>query len=123
MKIRNVDSNNDWQFGKGQSDYLKDRNAIALDIKLRIQEFYQDCFFNLPEGIDWETRLGYKNQKELLDSDMYRVAINTEGVYAVYDFESFLDGRSYRCSFTVYHRYSDESIPINFNSEELWQIS
>lgn len=122
MKIRNVDSNNDWQFGKGLSDYLKDRNAIALDIKLRIQEFYQDCFFNLPEGIDWETRLGYKNQKELLDSDIYRVAINTDGVYAVYDFESFLDGRNYRCSFTIYHRYSDESIPINFNSEELWQI-
>ena len=121
MRIRNIDNNNDWRFGKGLSDYVKDAYAVGLDIKLRIQEWYNDCFFDLQKGIDWETRLGYKNQKDLLDADIYTIASNVEGVLSIYDFNSMLDGRRYKCSFMVYQQYSTESIPVRFDSEEIWQ--
>lgn len=121
MRIRNIDNNNDWRFGKGLSDYVRDAYAVGLDIKLRIQEWYNDCFFDLQKGIDWETRLGYKNQKDLLDADIYTIASNVEGVLSIYDFNSMLDGRRYKCSFMVYQQYSTESIPVRFDSEEIWQ--
>ena len=121
MRIRNIDNNNDWRFGKGLSDYVRDAYAVGLDIKLRIQEWYNDCFFDLQKGIDWETRLGYKNQKDLLDTDIYTIASNVEGVLSIYDFNSMLDGRRYKCSFMVYQQYSTESIPVRFDSEEIWQ--
>lgn len=123
MIIRNIDKNNDWTFGFGKTNYIKEGNAIALDIKLRIQEFYQDCFFALQSGIEWERRLGYTKQKDLLDSDIYRIVSTTPGVYNIYNFESQINGRNYRCNFMVYHEYSTESIPVEFNSEDLWQIS
>ena len=121
MRIRNIDNNNDWRFGKSLSDYVRDAYAVGLDIKLRIQEWYNDCFFDLQKGIDWETRLGYKNQKDLLDADIYTIASNVEGVLSIYDFNSMLDGRRYKCSFMVYQQYSTESIPVRFDSEEIWQ--
>lgn len=123
MRIRNIDKNNDWRFGKGLSDYVRDAYAVGLDIKLCIQEWYNDCFFNLQKGIDWETRLGYKNQKDLLDEDIYNIASNVEGVLSIYDFNSVLDGRRYTCSFMVYQQYSTESIPIRFDSEGVWQTN
>lgn len=121
MIIRNIDINNDWTFGFGKTNYVKEGIAIGLDIKLRIREFYQDCFFALRNGIDWERRLGFKNQKDALDADIYRIASSTEGVYSIYDFQSEIDGRKYKCSFMVYHQYSTEGLPIEFNSEEIWQ--
>ena len=121
MRIRNIDNNNDWRFGKGLSDYVRDGYAVGLDIKLRIQEWYNDCFFDLQKGIDWETRLGYKNQKDLLDADIYTIASNVEGVLSIYDFNSMLDGRHYKCSFMVYQQYSTDSIPVRFDSEGIWQ--
>ena len=121
MLIRNVDGSNDWTFGYGKTNYVKEGIAVGLDIKLRIQEFYQDCFFALPNGIEWERRLGYTKQKELLDADIYRIASETEGVYSIYDFQSEIDGRNYKCKFMVYHQYSVEALPIEFSSEEIWQ--
>jgi hypothetical protein len=123
MLIRNIDGNNDWKFGKGKTDYVKDAYAVGLDIKLRLQEWYQDCFFNLQNGIPWTIRLGEKNQKELLDNDIYEIATSTEGVLSIYNFVSQLDGRRYTCSFEVYQVYSTESLPIKFDSEELWQTN
>lgn len=122
MRIRNIDKNNDWRFGKGQSDYVRDAYAVGLDVKLKLQEWYQDCFFALTNGIEWATRLGSHNQKELLDSDIYRIAQSVEGVLSIYDFNSSVDDRRYRCSFMVYQAYSTESIPIDFDSEGIWQI-
>lgn len=121
MRIRNIDKTNDWRFGKGQSDYVRDAYAVGLDIKLKLQEWYQDCFFALQNGIEWNIRLGSHNQKDLLDADIYRIASSVEGVLSIYNFNSSVDGRRYRCSFMVYQSYSTESIPIDFDSEGIWQ--
>jgi len=121
MLIRNVDNNNDWLFGYGKTNYVKEEKAIGLDIKLRIQEFYQDCFFALENGIDWKKRLGFPNQKDLLDVDINRIASSVDGVFSIYDFTSEVIGRKYQCRFKVYHQYMAQELEFQFNSEDLWQ--
>jgi hypothetical protein len=119
MRIRNISGDNDWKFGHSNSDYVREAYAVALDIKLKIQEWYQDCFFAEQNGIDWKTRLGTHNQKELLDNDLLRIAKSVEGVISVFGFNSYVDGRRYRADFQVYQAYSTDVLPISFDSEEV----
>lgn len=114
MRIRNVNDNWDWTFGNGQSDYSKDINSIALDIQMRLKEWYQDCFFNLEQGIAWNVRLGSHNQKELLDEDIQNTILNIEGVLNIFNFSSNVTDRKYTCQFEVYTTYSNEAIPMSF---------
>lgn len=117
MRIRNVDKNWDWQFGHGQLDYSKNINAVTLDIQMRLKEFWQDCFFNLGQGIMWTVRLGSPKQKELLDQDIVNTVLSVQGVLNVYNFTSQFVDRQYKCQFDVYTTYSSDAITINFNSE------
>ena len=119
MIVRNINSQNDWRFGHGFSDYTRDAYAVALDIKMKLQEWYQDCFFALQNGIDWKTRLGAHNQKILLDDDIQRIASSVDGVINIFGFNSYVYGRHYRCEFRVFQSYSTETLLIEFNSEDL----
>ena len=114
MRIRNIDKQGDWCFGKGNNDYAQDAYSVGLDIKLRLQEWLNDCFFALDKGIDWKRRLGSYNQKLFLDGDIRRIARATNGVLDIVNFNSQVVGRKYTCSFDVYQQYSTELIPINF---------
>lgn len=119
MRVRNIDSKNDWRFGHGNSDYVTEAYAVALDIKLKIQEWFRDCFFAEQNGIDWRTRLGTHDQKELLDEDLLRTARSVNGVISIFAFNSSVDGRRYRASFKVYQAYSTDVLPISFDSGEV----
>ena len=119
MRVRNVSSDNDWLFGHGNSDYVTEAYAVAVDIKLKIQEWYRDCFFAEQNGIDWKTRLGAHNQKDLLDADLLRVANSVNGVVSIFGFNSYSEGRRYRASFKVYQAYSTDVLPISFDSGEI----
>lgn len=119
MRVRNIDPQNDWKFGHSNSDYVKEAYAVALDIKLKLQEWYRDCFFAEQNGIDWQTRLGTHNQKELLDNDVQRISRSVEGVLSIFGFNSFVDGRRYHCEFKVYQSFSTDTLPITFDSEEV----
>lgn len=114
MRVRLIDKNNDFTFGSQQAGYATKAAAVALDIKLRLQEWYGDCFFALQNGIPWKARLGEHNQKELLDADIYDTALNTEGVVAIHNFQSQVIDRRYKASFNVAQIYSTELLPIEF---------
>ena len=118
MRIRNLDSNGDWTFGQSLSNYVQNEYAVALDIKMRLREWYGDCFFALQNGIPWRERLGSFNQKELLDRDILNTIQNTQGVLNVFDFVSSTDGRRYRAQCIVYTEYSTELLPLDINSED-----
>lgn len=118
MLIRNIDNDNDWTFGQSQSNYVSGQDAIVLDIKLKLQEWLDDCFFALQNGIPWNIRLGSKNQKELLDSDILRIVKSVEGVLNIYNFESMVFQRRYRAQFSIYTRYSDQFVNITFDTQQ-----
>lgn len=118
MKIRNVDKSHDWTFGQSLTNYVKGNTAIGIDNKMKLLEFYQDCFFALQNGIPWLERLGMKNQKNLIDQDVIRIAQSIEGTLNITDFESTVTDRHYNCKYNVYSIYSADAQPINFNTKE-----
>lgn len=61
MTIRNLDQNDDWTFGAGRQNYLRDELAIELNIKTRLKSFLNDCFWAMDFGIDWWNLLGTNN--------------------------------------------------------------
>lgn len=119
MKLRNVDKNHDWLFGHSITDYVRNGDAVALDIKMSLLEWYKDCFFAMQKGIAWDVRLGSHNQIEFLDSDIYKVAQAVTGVISIFNFTSQVIGRHYYCSFSVYHAYSTETLSITFSTEQI----
>lgn len=103
MKFRVLDSNWDWNFGKGQNDYTSDSLAIAYDIKTKILSWYKDCFFSMEEGIDWKNILGSKISKSDADAAIKKIIVTEEGVVELTFFESSIEQRNYHCT----ARYKD----------------
>lgn len=101
MIFRNLDADGDWTFGRGKNDFLREQDAIGLNIKTRIMSWLNDCFFAMNEGIDWATRIGSKNQKDLLDADLKRVILSSENVTGLLSFESSVLNRKYTADFSV----------------------
>lgn len=119
MLVRAISNNQDsssreWVFCRGLTAYKNSQKAIEQDIKSALLEFKNDCFFALQNGIDWLTRLGATNQKELLDSDIVKTIQNRYGVLSVYDFQSIVTDRSYSCSCNVYTIYSEDAYLFEF---------
>lgn len=118
MRIRTLDKNGDWVFGAAQSDYARNLNAVILDIKMKLKEWQNDCFFALLNGIPWQVCLGYKNQKQLLDEDILRVIRSVDGVLNIFNFSSTVSSRKYTCQCEIYTRYSTQAQPFNFDTGE-----
>jgi hypothetical protein len=113
MKIRNVDINGDWVFGKGKNDYKKDLEALIVDLKTRIKEWKFDCFFAEQNGIDYKSFLN-KGTKVFLDNDIKRVTLQTDGVLRINTFLSEIDPdtREYSVETSITSYFGD--FTINF---------
>lgn len=61
MIIRALDGSGDWRFGQGRQDYLRDDDAVALNIATRLRCFLNDCFWAADFGVDWWNLLGARN--------------------------------------------------------------
>ena len=119
MIIRAVRKNENGQeefcFGHGYTDYKHDISCVEQDIETALQEFKNDCFFDLEAGIDWKARLGYHNQKEYLDEDIQNTILARNGVINIIDFNSNIIDRIYNCQIKVLTIYSDEELSIQFS--------
>ena len=90
MKTRALDSLSDWQFGRGLQSYVTENNALRQNISTRLKQWKGDCFFALAEGVDWNNYLDI-GTKELLDLDIKRVILQTEGVLRITTYTSILN--------------------------------
>lgn len=117
MIVRKNDENNDWTFGYSETEYLSGSAAIAQDIKTKLQEWKNNCFFAMDKGIPYDIRLRYKGQKNLLDEDIKQIILNNEGVLSLNSFESTLnEDREYRADYSYTDIYSSEE---QFDSLEI----
>lgn len=82
MRVRALDENHDWLFGKGQNDYLIANAAIVQNINTRLSSFLGDCFFDQGAGIDWFNLLGAKDQTTL-NLSISAVILNTQNVTGI----------------------------------------
>lgn len=108
MIFRELDINHDWQFGRGIQNMTRENQAIGLNIKTRILSWVGDCFFDMNAGIDWVNRLGSKNQRALLELDLKRIILQSEGVTGILAFDTNLIGRRFSASYTVSTIYSQD---------------
>jgi len=106
MIFRNLDEKGDWQFGRGKSDFVKLNDAVGLNIKTRLMSWVGDCFFAQTAGIDWYNRLGSTAQRELLELDIKRVILQSEGVTGLLEFNTYLNGRNFTADYSVETIYS-----------------
>lgn len=106
MIFRNLNSNNDWTFGKGKNNFVSKNDAIRLDIKTRLQSWVNNCFFDLSAGIDWNNRLGSKNQQTLLEADLRRVILQSDGVTGINSASTSLINRVFTANYDVSTIYS-----------------
>ena len=93
MIIRGLDSNGDWQFGLGLQNYLRDQNAVSLNIKTRLLSFFNNCFFDLESGIDWFLLLGTRNTETELKLQCRSVILQSYGVIKINSFSSSIQDR------------------------------
>lgn len=102
MIVRALDSDGDWEFGKGANDYKSNRDAVAQSISTRLKSFLNDCFFAANEGIDWFTLLGGKNELAL-SLAINTTILRTENVTNLVQVSASLDPdtREYFCQYTV----------------------
>lgn len=91
MIFRKVDSSNDWNFGKGISDYTRNEEAIAENVKTRILSWTNDCFFALNEGVDWRSRLDV-GQQTALKNEVKSIILQSYGVIGVNNMEVVFSG-------------------------------
>lgn len=90
MIVRSVDSDNDWNFGKGKNDYKRDKDALAQVIKTTLQNFLGDCFFAVSDGMDWWNLLGSKRREEL-ELNVATTILNIPEVTELIEVSSVLD--------------------------------
>jgi len=88
--IRALDANDDWTFGKGIANYLTNEDAIALNVRTRLRSWFGDCFFAVAEGVDYNNLLDIGTET-LLNGDIRRVILQTEGVLRIETYESAIN--------------------------------
>lgn len=122
MIFRSLDSSGDWNFGRGQSDYLSNNAAIGANINTRILSWVNDCFFSQNSGIDWLNRLGDAGQRTLLESDIRRVILQSAGVQGITALNIIIDGRKLIATYNINTIFSQGYInavtqPINLGTQ------
>lgn len=93
MIFREIDSDNDWNFGAGKQSYATDENAVELNIKTRILSWLEDCFFALQEGVDWKNRLD-TGQQDALVGEIRTLLLQSSGVVSINSVEAQFDPES-----------------------------
>ncbi len=90
MKHRALTKDGDWLYGKGQSSFSRDIDAVVLNVITRCRSWKGECFFAPAEGVDYNNFLK-RGTKELLDMNVKRVILQSEGVLRLVAYESSLE--------------------------------
>lgn len=80
---RGIDTNRDWQFGNGLNNYKTKDAEISQNVLTRILSFKNDWYLDEEAEIDWLTLLGQRNNQKVIEQEVRRVTIETDGVLRV----------------------------------------
>lgn len=94
MIVRALDTNNDWTFGAGKSNYKSGNAAVAQNIQTRLMSFLGDCFFSIGAGIDWFTFLGGSKSQLALNLAISSTILNTANVTGLKQMNLSLDPKT-----------------------------
>lgn len=113
--MRAIDNLNAWLFGTGKSSYVRGNDAVAQNIKTRLQSFLGDCFFDSKSGIDWFNLLGGKDENAISLS-VSTIILNTLDVLSIKSINVTLDDdRNLTIEYSVESIYGDVSDIFEFD--------
>lgn len=102
MRYRKLDSNRDYSFGRGQTDFLVNSpEAVAQAIRTRLDLATGEWFLNTGEGTPYSTQILGNNTTLLYDTAIKTRIVGTEGVTGIADYSSQLDPNTRRLSVTA----------------------
>lgn len=106
MKVQALDSDGDWQMGRGKAYYVTGSPAVAQNVKTRIREFKADWFADVDAGIDWMAYLATRiDAEDKITAAVRTTVLETEGVVSLDNLEVVTSTR-YRTA-TIYITYTD----------------
>lgn len=116
MKIRNLDANGDFTFGKGLQNYLTGQAAIKEDIATYLKLWVGNCFWALQAGVNYRQLLD-KNQKLNLLSAIQAAILGRFGVTGIKQLDATLNPhtRALRVSYdvaTIYTNSFQDSVTL-----------
>lgn len=119
MRVRAIDVNHDWLFGKGQNDYVRNLYAVIQNINTRLNSFLGDCFFDNGAGVDWFNLLGGKDQISL-NLAISSVILNTQDVTGINQLSvAVSSARNITVTYTVQTSYSSASATFQLDPNAL----
>lgn len=83
MKTAGLNSDGDWQFGRGLASYISNRNAVRQKVVTRLKSFANDWFLDVTANIDWVDIFGQRNNEGVILSEVERVVLETDGVATI----------------------------------------
>lgn len=104
MLFRALDSSDDWTFGKGKQNLLTGKDAMMLNLKTRLKEWRNDCFFNLDAGVDYNNLLDI-GTKDLLDKDIIVCILGSDSVIRIDSYTSTIVDRTLNIEATLLTAY------------------
>lgn len=96
MRVRRLDSNHDWTFGSGYSNYAQNSEAVAQMVKTRIWSFKGDWFLDLEHGIPWFEQVERVGDLKRFEVPLTAYILETDGVKRIDDFKMTFDGDARR---------------------------
>lgn len=106
MRVRALDENWDWRWGRSRQDYADASLGVAYDVKQKILCWYRDCFFDMTSGIDYKNLLGAKGTKDEIDASVKKIIITNPDIVEMTFFESSVTDRKYTATIrfkTIYN--------------------
>lgn len=100
MIFRSLTVDGDWNFGKGKNSYLRNNEALMMNIRTRLLSFLGDCFFDTEAGIDWWNLLGEKDMKSILAS-VQRIVLRSSQVRKIVNLDYTLTERVFSIRLSI----------------------
>jgi hypothetical protein len=95
MRVRALDNNWDFNFGRSRQDYASESLATAYDVKQKILCWFNDCFFDMQSGIDYKNLLGRKGGKQTIDNAIKKILAVQPDIIEITFFDSSVTDRRY----------------------------
>lgn len=107
MRVRALDNNWDFKFGRSRQDYAVESLGCAYDVKQKVLFWLNDCFFDMTSGIDYKNLLGEKGGKDELDNEVKKILMTEPDITEITHFESSIDSRVYHAKIRFKTVYND----------------
>jgi len=105
MKVRQLDENHDWQFGRGLASYIDGSEAVRQCVQTILLSFRFNWFLDEDHGINWFAYFVKNPDVPVMENDIKRNILEVEGVQTLQELDLQLNTITRQLIITV--RYTD----------------